>query len=58
MKIDGNNPTILYGYGGFGISMQPFFDVNNILIYLTIQFPTEQDKFLNKNNPLNVLFHK
>lgn len=30
MKIDGNNPTILYGYGGFGISMQPFFDVGNI----------------------------
>jgi prolyl oligopeptidase len=30
MKIDGDNPTILYGYGGFGISTHPFFDVNNI----------------------------
>lgn len=30
MKLDGNNPTILYGYGGFGSSMYPFFDVNNI----------------------------
>lgn len=25
MKLDGNNPTILYGYGGFGISMTPYF---------------------------------
>ncbi len=30
MKLDGNNPTILYGYGGFGVNTQPFFDVNNI----------------------------
>ena len=30
MKIDGNNPTILYGYGGFGVGMEPFYDVNNI----------------------------
>ena len=29
-----------------------------ILIYLSIQFPTEQDEFLNKNNPLNVVFPK
>jgi len=25
-KLDGNNPTLLYGYGGYGISMTPNFD--------------------------------
>ncbi len=25
LKLDGNNPTILYGYGGFDISMTPYF---------------------------------
>jgi prolyl oligopeptidase len=24
--LDGNNPTILYGYGGYGISLSPYFD--------------------------------
>ncbi len=25
-SLDSNNPTILYGYGGYGISMTPYFD--------------------------------
>jgi prolyl oligopeptidase len=25
-KLTGDNPTILYGYGGYGISLTPFFD--------------------------------
>lgn len=30
MKMDGNNPTILYGYGGFAISLTPGFSTSNI----------------------------
>jgi prolyl oligopeptidase len=26
IKKDGNNPTILYGYGGYGVPITPFFD--------------------------------
>jgi prolyl oligopeptidase len=25
-KLDGSNPTLLYGYGGYGLSMSPTFD--------------------------------
>jgi prolyl oligopeptidase len=26
-KLDGSNPTILYGYGGYGLSMNPYFSL-------------------------------
>lgn len=30
LKLDGNNPTILYAYGGFNVSLSPGFSVGNI----------------------------
>jgi prolyl oligopeptidase len=30
-KLDGSNPTLLYAYGGYGISLRPFFDFENRL---------------------------
>jgi prolyl oligopeptidase len=30
LPLDGQNPTMLYGYGGFDISMQPYFDITII----------------------------
>jgi prolyl oligopeptidase len=28
-KRDGNNPVLLYGYGGYGLNMEPYFSVEN-----------------------------
>lgn len=29
IKLDGKNPTILYGYGGFNVSLTPNFNISN-----------------------------
>jgi prolyl oligopeptidase len=31
LKLDGNNPTYLYGYGGFSISLTPEFSISNLV---------------------------
>ena len=31
LKLNGNNPTYLYGYGGFDISLTPAFSVGNLV---------------------------
>lgn len=31
-KLDGKNPTLLYGYGGFGVSLTPAFNVSNVIL--------------------------
>ncbi len=31
ISLDGNNPTILYGYGGFNISLTPSFSITNAI---------------------------
>jgi len=31
LQLDGNNPTYLYGYGGFGVSLTPSFSVSNVV---------------------------
>jgi prolyl oligopeptidase len=31
LKLDGTNPTYLYGYGGFGVSMTPAFSLSHVV---------------------------
>ncbi len=31
LQLDGNNPTLLYGYGGFSVSLTPYFSVSNLV---------------------------
>lgn len=31
LPLDGNNPTILYGYGGFNVSLTPYFSVTSLV---------------------------
>jgi prolyl oligopeptidase len=31
LKLNGQNPVLLYGYGGFGASTDPFYSFNNVI---------------------------
>ena len=32
LKMDGNNPCMLYGYGGFAVNMSPYFSTSRMLL--------------------------
>jgi prolyl oligopeptidase len=65
-KQDGNNPTLLYGYGGYGINMQPsyeftrrlWFDHGGVYVVASIrgggEFGEEWHKAGNLTNKQNV----
>ena len=33
LKLKGNNPVILFGYGGFGMPITPFYNYSNIIFF-------------------------
>ncbi len=32
IELDGTNPTLLYGYGGFNVNMSPYFSTSNMIL--------------------------
>ncbi|XP_072987796.1 uncharacterized protein [Typha latifolia] len=38
IKLDGSHPTLLYGYGGFSISLTPTFNISRIVITRNLDF--------------------